>query len=415
MEALKIEFPDPIDIHASIQLNGSKSISNRALVIKALANDDFEIENLSNAQDTVTLNTILQNLSPEIDAGAGGTTYRFLTSFLCTQPGKYVLTGSERMKERPIKVLVEALNQLGAKIEYLEKVGYPPLSIDGTNIKGGKITMPGDISSQYLSSLLMIAPKLSGGLELEWEGTLVSRPYLLMTLNIMEYFGAKYELNENSITVFEGDYIAKDFYVEGDWSAASYYYSIAALAKNATIELQGLNKKSVQGDAMIVAMMEDLGVSTTFHPENHSVTLTKSKVSQRAFSFNFIECPDVAQTIIALLTGLKINGLFIGLQTLKIKETDRVAALRNEMAKLGANFEELDNAHWKLSFEENAKIETQPVIPTYEDHRMAMAIAPLCLVFGPLIIEEPNVVSKSYPKFWDDLKDLGFRVKGVGV
>jgi 3-phosphoshikimate 1-carboxyvinyltransferase len=408
MEKLKVHFPEGKTIDASIQLNGSKSISNRALIIRALAESSFEIDNLSNAQDTVTLDKVLQHLSPEIDAGAGGTTYRFLTSFLCTQPGKFLLTGSERMKERPIKVLVDALNQLGANIQYVEKIGYPPLLIDGANIKGGKITMPGDISSQYLSSLLMIAPKLEGGLELVWEGTLVSRPYLLMTLNLMAYFGARYEWKAQSIRVFEGNYQAKDFFVEGDWSAASYYYTIAALSKNAKIELKGLSRESVQGDAVIADLMGDLGVQTTFHPEENTVVLNHIPPISQNFNYDFLDCPDLAQTIVALLSGLKINGAFTGLQTLKIKETDRVAALRNEMAKLGANFEELNEEHWKLSFEKEAKVVTLPVIPTYDDHRMAMAIAPLCLVFGPIIIEEPNVVSKSYPKFWEDLGKIGF-------
>ena len=411
MKTLKISPPQNRQIKGSIQLNGSKSISNRALIIRALCDKDFIIENLSSAKDTVTLDHILNNLSHTIDAGAGGTTYRFLTTFLCCQKGRFELTGSERMKERPIGVLVEALRGLGAKIDYLENEGYPPLAINGADIKGGKITMPGDVSSQYLSALLMIAPTLKGGLELAWTGTLVSRPYLLMTLNLMKYFGAEWEWKENSIVVKEGEYIGKTFYVEGDWSAASYYYSIAALADAAEITLQGLNEASVQGDSVIAEIANLMLVESSFNQEDKTVTITKNQDSLAdSFYYDYLECPDLAQTLIAMLGGLGIEGEFKGLQTLKIKETDRVEAMRNEMAKFGVIFEELDEDNWKLSFNKDFKSKDAPIIPTYEDHRMAMAIAPLCLKFGPIIIEEPEVVVKSYPDFWKDLESLGFEI-----
>ncbi len=411
MKSLKISPPNNKHIKGTIRLNGSKSISNRALIIRALCSDSFEIENLSNAKDTETLDGILKNFNNEIDAGAGGTTYRFLTAFLCSQKKRFALTGSERMKERPIGVLVEALKELGANIQYLEKEGYPPLSIDGKDIKGGKIVMPGNVSSQYLSALLMIAPTLEGGLELEWKGTLVSRPYLLMTLNLMQYFGAECEWKQNSIVVKESPYIAKDFFVEGDWSAASYYYSIAALADSASITLQGLNQESVQGDAVVAHMASLMLVESSFNENEKSVLLNKDEnCNGDNFYYDYLECPDLAQTIIALLGGLGVKGEFLGLQTLKIKETDRVEAMRTEMAKFGVNFEELDEANWKLSFDKDFQMKEVSVIPTYEDHRMAMAIAPLCLKFGPIIIEEPEVVNKSYPKFWEDLESLGFKI-----
>lgn len=412
MKVVKIFPPQQPHIQGTIVLNGSKSISNRALIIRALCEDDFAIENLSNAKDTVTLSNILQHPQSTIDAGAGGTTYRFLTAYLCCKPSKFVLTGSERMKERPIGVLVEALRKLDATIDYLERDGYPPLAIDGSKIKGGKIIMPGDVSSQYLSALLMIAPTLKGGLELEWTGTLVSRPYLLMTLNLMKYFGAEWEWTANAIKVKEGKYQARDFYVEGDWSAASYYYAIAALSESSDLVLRGLNEESVQGDAVIAKMADLMLVHSAFDDYDKSVRITKSQNSGAdSFYYDFLECPDLAQTIIALLGGLGVEGEFKGLQTLKIKETDRVAAMQHEMAKFGVIFEELDENHWKLSFDQS--FERTPIsnIPTYEDHRMAMAIAPLCLKFGSIIIEEPEVVSKSYPNFWADLESLGFLVE----
>lgn len=398
-------------IKGTIKLNGSKSISNRVLIIQALSKNNFNIDNLSDAQDTVSLQKALEKPGGYIDAGAGGTTYRFLTAFLCTLPGTTILTGSDRMKERPIGVLVEALRTLGADIEYLERDGYPPLQIKGRIARGGKVVLPGDVSSQYLTALLLIAPVLPGGLELQWSGVLVSRPYVLMTLNLMAHFGAKWTWTDQSIIVEEGPYQASDFYVEGDWSAASYFYSIAALNPGAEIDLIGLQEESVQGDAVIEFMLEAFGISTDYHPRDKVLHIRNRGLEPpKEFSYDFLECPDLAQTMVSLLAGLRVPGHFSGLKTLKIKETDRVIALQQELAKFGAAFRETGEDAWELDCS-GVRVPTErPVIRTYEDHRMAMAIAPLCLVFGPLIIENPSVVSKSYPNFWKDLESLGFKV-----
>jgi len=405
---IQIEAPKT-SIKGTVKLNGSKSISNRVLVIDALAHNTFNIENLSDAQDTVSLKHALDHPSFFIDAGAGGTTYRFLTAYLSTLEGEHILTGSDRMKERPIHVLVDALRLLGANIEYLEKEGFPPLKISGKLTRGGKVTVPGDVSSQFLTALLLIAPELEGGLELSWTGTLVSKPYILMTLNLMEHFGVKWELAEQSITVEAGHYVAKDFYVEGDWSAASYFYSIAALSQDAEIDLVGLEEQSVQGDAVIEFMMSDFGINSDYTARDKTLHIRKADQSlPEAFTYDFLECPDLAQTLVSALAGLKISGSFSGLKTLKIKETDRVEALRLELLKFGAVFREEGDDEWTLDCTAERQPEHRPIIETYEDHRMAMAMAPLCMVFGTLIIENPAVVNKSYPHFWEDLKSLGF-------
>lgn len=408
---LQIAPPDKA-IRGTVVLNGSKSISNRVLIIDALTHNTFNIENLSNAQDTVQLRQALQQPAAFIDAGAGGTTYRFLTAYLATRPGEYILTGSDRMKERPVAVLVEALRQLGADITYLEREGYPPLKINGKLKRGGHITLPGDVSSQYLTALLLIAPVLEGGLRLTWTGTLVSRPYVLMTLNLMAHFGAEWTWSDSSIEVRQGAYTARDFYVEGDWSAASYFYAVAVLASEAGIDLVGLEEQSVQGDSAISHIMEGLGVTSEYSPQDKTLHIRKKANGALPvnFDYDFLECPDLAQTVISLLAGLGVNGRFSGLKTLKIKETDRCEALRVELARFGADFRQSGDDEWKLDCARLRKPPHRPIIRTYDDHRMAMAIAPLCLSNGPLIVEDPSVVNKSYPAFWNDLETLGFRI-----
>jgi 3-phosphoshikimate 1-carboxyvinyltransferase len=411
IHTVQIAPPADRSVNGSIVLNGSKSISNRVLIIHALTAGTFNIENLSNARDTELLQEALHSNSFFLDVGAGGTTYRFLTAYLAIRPGEYILTGSDRMKERPIRVLVDALRSLGAEIDYLENEGYPPLKISGQLRTGGKVMLPGDVSSQYLTALLLIAPSLEGGLELEWTGQLVSRPYIMMTLNLMEHFGAEWSMDDQSITVKQGRYTPRDFYVEGDWSAASYFYAIAALSEQADIELVGLESDSVQGDAVIAYMMESFQVKSEYDARSKSVRLSKQPgETPWTFTYDFIECPDLAQTTAAAMTGLKVDSVFSGLMTLKIKETDRVAALREELLKFGAKFEETGEDEWMLNCYDVAQPVHRPVIRTYEDHRMAMALAPLCLRFGALIIENPDVVAKSYPKFWEDMRKLGFEV-----
>ncbi|HMY22904.1 MAG TPA: 3-phosphoshikimate 1-carboxyvinyltransferase [Chitinophagales bacterium] len=410
----KITKPSSDCIQGEVQLNGSKSISNRVLIIDALCNHQLQLENISNADDTVFLQQILQSNDAVLDAGAGGTTFRFLTAYLSTQEGReVVLTGSERMQQRPIKILVDALLQLGADISYVNKEGFPPLRIRGKKLKGGKISLPADTSSQYITALLLIAPTLQEGLTLELIGKIVSVPYIKMTLKIMEYFGVKSTFTNNIITVESSQYEPKPFYIEGDWSAASYYYSIAILAKEATITLKGLTAQQIQGDAVIADIATKFGVQTTYN--NKAVTLTKTAQVQPAhFQYDFLECPDLAQTVVSFCAALQTAVNCNGLQTLRIKETDRIAALDIELQKLGlASLVEIDSNAWKLNILDQSQININLPIHTYEDHRMAMAFAPLVIKTNEILIEEPNVVTKSYPLFWKDLAALGFTISSI--
>lgn len=410
----KITKPSSDCIQGEVQLNGSKSISNRVLIIDALCNHQLQLENISNADDTVFLQQILQSNDAVLDAGAGGTTFRFLTAYLSTQEGReVVLTGSERMQQRPIKILVDALLQLGADISYVNKEGFPPLRIRGKKLKGGKISLPADTSSQYITALLLIAPTLQEGLTLELIGKIVSVPYIKMTLKIMEYFGVKSTFTNNIITVESSQYEPKPFYIEGDWSAASYYYSIAILAKEATITLKGLTAQQIQGDAVIADIATKFGVQTTYN--NKAVTLTKTAQVQPAhFQYDFLECPDLAQTVVSFCAALQTAMNCNGLQTLRIKETDRIAALDIELQKLGlASLVEIDSNAWKLNILDQSQIHINLPIHTYEDHRMAMAFAPLVIKTNEILIEEPNVVTKSYPLFWKDLAALGFTISSI--
>jgi len=413
--AIKISRKDK-NIKGKIHLAGSKSISNRVLIIRALSGENFQIDGLASSHDTKLMTALLaQEGETTYDAGPAGTTFRFLTAYLSMQEGTQLLTGSERMQQRPIKVLAEALIDLGADIEYVNQVGYPPLKIHSPKNFGasGKITLPANISSQYISALLMIAPTLEKGLEITLDGDIVSIPYILMTLNIMAYFGVEHKWEGNVITIANQTYTPKPFTVEADWSAASYYYSIAALSDEADLELHGLFEESTQGDAAIADMMKDLGVETTYH-EGY-VRIQKTMASKANFEYDFIKCPDLAQTIVACCAGLGVQGLMTGLQTLRIKETDRIAALKAELAKGNAYFSQLPPKFSPKSGKEYHMIDgtfnvETATIDTYEDHRMAMALAPLSLIC-PLTIEEEDVVNKSYPEFWDDLSSLGFDLK----
>lgn len=407
MEVIKIKKGNRT-VQGEIDLAGSKSINNRALIIQALCSEHFPIHRMANAKDTETLQRLLAAKGNVLDAGPAGTTFRFMTAFLSLQPETQVLTGSERMKQRPIGVLVEALRTLGANIEYLENDGYPPLKINAPNVlTTNQLSIPASVSSQYISALLMIAPTLGNGLELTLTGKIVSRPYIQMTLNLMAYFGIKYNWNGNVISVKPQQYQPRPFTVEADWSAASYYYAIAAFANDdLDLQLNGLFAESVQGDAVVANIGEHFGIQSTFN--ENGVRLTKIKNHNIAdFNYNFLECPDIAQTLAVICGGLGVNAQFSGLETLKIKETDRVAALYNELKKVQVNFEEQTDGSCQVNGAINFK--NTPQFPTYEDHRMAMAFAPLAM-FHEVAIEEPNVVGKSYPDYWADLKKLGFEV-----
>ena len=403
-------------ISGTVKLDGSKSLSNRALIIRALCNDDFEINNICESDDSVILQKLLAQSRDEVyDTGHAGTCYRFTTAYLALQEGTQTLTGSARMKERPIGILVDALRDLGADIEYLENEGYPPLLIKAFdhNKKTAKVSISGGVSSQYISALIMIAPTLPEGLEINIEGELVSRPYLEMTLKMMAYFGIDHTFEGNKINIPHQEYIAKDILIEADWSAASYYYSIASI-REAKITLKGLFEDSWQGDSAIANISKQFGVETQY--SNHTLTISSNPENRTPLlDHDFIKEPDIAQTVAVMCAANAVEGFFTGLQTLRIKETDRIEALKTELTKVGVSLYKLPPKMSKRSGNEyfgisgKANSETAPVFETYKDHRMAMAFAPLGLLF-PIHIIKPEVVSKSYANFWKDLESLGFEI-----
>lgn len=411
-----VQSPDKIV--ASIQLPASKSISNRALILHALSRSAFPIENLSDSDDTQVMLQALEVCHPALDTrslvniGAAGTAMRFLTAYFSQCAGTRILTGSERMRNRPIRILVEALQQTGAEIVYTEKEGFPPLQITGQKLRGGEIALDGSVSSQYLSALMMVAPVMEKGLIISLKENIISRPYIEMTLRLMEWFGVKALWEDKTIRIAPQAYTARPFKVESDWSSASYWYEIIALAQGTPeVELLGLEKNSLQGDSKSVVLFEQLGVKTDFLPDG-SVRLTRfpaGKTCPGLFQYDFVNEPDLAQTLVVTCCLLGIPFRFNGLQSLKIKETDRIAALQTELKKLGYIVKSESNGlmEWEG---ECCEPEPEPVISTYEDHRMAMAFAPVCLKTGKIRISEPEVVSKSYPGYWEDLKKAGFVV-----
>ncbi|GAB3530741.1 3-phosphoshikimate 1-carboxyvinyltransferase [Pontibacter brevis] len=392
-------------LNGSIKLPASKSEANRALIIAALSGQESELHNLSEANDTQLLQRLLKSDAETIDAEDAGTVMRFLTAYYAVTGQQKTLTGTERMCQRPIKVLVEALKELGASIEYLGEEGYPPLKMSGFNGNGKRnLKVRSDISSQYISALLMVGPLLPEGLELELEGKIGSRPYIEMTLSLMEHFGVSATFEGNTITVPHQQYKAATFHVESDWSAASYWYSLVALAKEADITLLGLKEKSFQGDRAIVDIMDRLGVYTSF--VEGGVQLIK-KEHERQVSYDFSDCPDLAQTIVALCAGLGVTVEMTGLESLRIKETDRIQALQIEVLSMNSSLQEITPGVFRLE----PGIITKEALSfrTYQDHRMAMAFAPLALL-EPVQIQEPSVVRKSYPRFWEDLEKVGFTI-----
>lgn len=400
-------------LEGTITLTGSKSIANRALIIRALCASDFPILRLADANDTQLLAQLLESGQEVRDAGPAGTTFRFMTAYLALQPGVQVLTGTERMKQRPIKVLVDALRKLGAQIDYLEKDGYPPLRIGSAEQIGAvsRLSIAANTSSQYISALLMIAPTLPHGLELHLEGTIVSRPYIEMTLQLMAYFGVQHTWEGQTIRITHQDYVPRAFTVEADWSAASYHYALAALAGQPRLQLNGLFRDSVQGDSVLAEMMTHFGIHTEYNEEG--VLLSREKAAETIpFRYDFLRCPDLAQTLAVICAATGIRGEFAGLETLRIKETDRIAALQTELAKVDCSLApfdyQLDDKEW-FAVTGQARVANTPAFDTYEDHRMAMAFAPLGML-GRIRINEPLVVGKSYPGFWDDLAHLGFTI-----
>ena len=406
---MEYQIKAPAKLQASIQLPASKSISNRALILHALSYSPYDIVNLSDCDDTEVMVAALNSDSKDFDIKAAGTAMRFLTAFLSKIVGEWTITGTERMKNRPIKLLVDALNSLGARIEYIEKEGYPPLRILGSALQGGEISLSGGVSSQYISALLMVAPLMENGLTIHLEGNVISRPYILLTLQLMEQFGVKASWTGQTIKVVSQEYKPIPFTVESDWSGASYWYQMAALNKDAEVELLGLFKNSLQGDAAVAGIFTQLGVSTTF--TDKGVTLKKNGNLCSKLVYNFVNEPDLAQTFVVTCVLLNIPFRFSGLQSLKIKETDRIEALRTELKKLGYLLTVEGNSVLTWNGE-RCEPEEHPVIATYEDHRMAMAFAPAAFAIPQgICIAEPQVVSKSYPHYWDDLRKAGFEIK----
>ena len=380
----KISHPTKV-VECDINLPSSKSLSNRLLIIQALCKENFTIENLSYSDDTKYLQRALLSKENTIDVEHAGTSFRFLTSYLSIQKGQeFILTGSDRMKERPIKELVSVLRKMGAKIECLENEEFPPLKIIGTDLEGGKIEIDGGISSQFITSILLIAPTFQNGINLEIVGELVSKPYVEITLKLMKEFGIESDWTNNIITINHQKYIPKDYTVEADWSAASFWFEIASLSKRCNIRLNGLQQNSIQGDKRSIEIFNNLGVDSIC--ENEKLILTKNQTVSPLQTYNLIETPDLYQPLRCTLFSKNIKADFSGIQTLKDKETDRIISVETELNKLNSI----------------------KIIDTHKDHRMAMSFSPLCLIFGKLQINDVEVVSKSYPDFWDDLKKAGF-------
>lgn len=412
---MQIQITAPQQLRGEIILPSSKSISNRALLIHALSHGQSMPQNISDCDDTFVMVRALNSSADLIDIMAAGTAMRFLSAYLAVNEGTRIITGTERMKQRPIGILVDALRTLGAKVEYVEKEGFPPLRITGGAHEGETLTLPGNVSSQYISALLMIGPTLKKGLTIELTGDIVSRPYIDLTLQLMHTFGAQAAWrSEREITVKPGQYQDIPYYVESDWSAASYWYEMMALTsdREAEIILPGLFSKSYQGDSAVRQIFERLGVQTSFFRNTEGlegVRLTKQPRSCERLEYDFVNQPDLAQTFVVTCAMLNMPFHFTGLQSLKIKETDRISALINELHKLGYLIGEANNA--ELFWD---GVRTAPTagaaIDTYEDHRMAMAFAPCCLVSPDIRINNPQVVSKSYPHYWDNLKQIGFEI-----
>lgn len=455
---MQYKILSPGSVNSSIVLPSSKSISNRALAIGALAGSIASITNLSDCDDTEVMQRWLTERPSTVDVGAAGTSMRFSTALLAVGHGEHVITGSERMKNRPIKILVDALRRLGADITYVEKEGYPPLRIVGKGgLSCGSVSLPGNVSSQYISALMMIGPYLKDGLILTLTDKVISRPYIEMTMSLMRQFGAKVywdcssdesngtvdeycnsnstvdelchsngtvdeSLESNSaddkstesnvIIVEPGRYAVKSYNVESDWSAASYWYEMVALSSegDARVLLPGLYEDSLQGDSKGREVFSLLGVKTEYTKDG--VLLSKKTREVDTLEYDFVQMPDLAQTFVVTCCMMGVPFHFTGLESLKIKETDRIVALKNEMAKLGFDLEDRNDSEllWDgrrraLTAEEYDSV----AIDTYEDHRMAMAFAPVALVNGSIRINNPHVVSKSYPRYWDNLLAAGFQ------
>ena len=405
----------PKQLDSTIKLPASKSISNRALIIYALSGGNIIPDNISDCDDTKVIIDALKHMPDVIDIKAAGTAMRFMTAYLSTTKGEHTITGTERMKHRPIKVLVDALRYLGAEITYEDKEGYPPLHIKGKTLEGGHLEVPGNVSSQYISALILIGPALTKGLELKLTDEIVSRPYIDLTLWTMREFGADAEWTDvDTITIKPKPYGNFKYFVENDWSASSYWYEIMALSsdRESKINLEGLMDGSKQGDSVVRYIFSLLGVKTIFETKQEgiptTVTLKRNICKLQRLDYDFINSPDLAQTFVVCCALMGIKFHFTGLASLKIKETDRIEALKQELLKLGYVIKDKNDS--ELIWDGETCEPTFEPIDTYEDHRMAMAFAPVAMKFPEIRINDPGVVTKSYPRFWDDLKIAGFKI-----
>ena len=396
-------------ITGQIRIPASKSKSNRMLIIRSLAGSDVPLKNLSESDDTLVLSEALNKEKAVMDIGHAGTSMRFLTAYLCTRTGEFTLTGSQRMKQRPIGPLVDALKQIGARISYVEKAGFPPLHIRGGGMTGGSIEIDAGISSQFISALMMIGPLLEGGLTIRLNGHVVSATYIEMTLSLMKACGAEAAFDGRQIRIMEGTYALEEFRVESDWSGASYWFQVAALLPGSVIKLPFLTHNSIQGDAALVRIFKVLGIDSIFDEKGLQIKARKS-ILPAFFTYDFTGCPDLVQTLAATLCALEVPFRFTGTVTLRVKETDRIAALQAELGKLGYVLKADPGGKWLEWDGSRSDPEKDPCIQTYHDHRMAMAFAPLAVRLGKISIEDPGVVSKSYPGFWKDLEKAGFGV-----
>ena len=398
-------------INCSINLSGSKSLSNRLLLLKEILDLKIDLKNLSDSEDTTLLLKALRQIkeakNKNINIFDAGTDMRFLTALLAIKKGTWTITGSDRMKKRPIGELVSALKSLGAEIEFLEKENYPPLEIKGKIILGGALKIDASQSSQFISALLLISPKLKNGLVLTLKNRIVSSPYIEMTAALLKKFNVSISKLKNTYTVNSSakSKQIKEIKIESDWSSAYYWYSICALSKNAKIELNFLNKKSLQSDSILPELYKILGVKTKY--KKNSIIISRKKLETKSINYNFINCPDIAQTFAVTCFGLGISAKLNGLSTLKFKESDRIIALKTELEKMGAKLVITNNS---IELKKSKPIPFEGVIETYNDHRMAMSFSPLALVYNSIKIANPEVVSKSYPRFWKDLKSVGFSV-----
>lgn len=417
MTQYKLSAPKKLD--ATVALPASKSISNRALIIYALSGGHIMPQNLSDCDDTEVIINAIRYMPDVIDIKAAGTAMRFMTAYLSLMRGTHTLTGTERMKKRPIKILVDALRSLGAEISYLEEDGFPPLSITGTKLTGSVLEMSGSVSSQYISAVLMIGPMLDKGLELRLTGDIISRPYIDLTLYMMNEFGADADwTSADTITIKPVPYKTREYLIENDWSGASYWYEMMALMDNpdAKLMLTGLKDGSKQGDSVARYIFSMLGVKTVFESKTsrkpQTVTITANGRCLPRLEYDFINSPDLAQTFVVTCAAKGVRFHFKGLSTLKIKETDRIEALKKEMRKLGYVIESRNDS--ELIWDgETCEPQMEKGIDTYEDHRMALAFAPYALKSGEIIINNPQVVTKSYPHFWESLEEVGFKIEVI--